>query len=367
MEKITFAEANVEEMVESAKIIIETTLGRKVADADPIMLLVKSFIAIIAQQRLLIDESANQNLLYYSTGKNLEALGQLVGVKRLESSAAFCTVEVTLSAARNKETVIKKGTRVNAGDNVHFALDDDVIFLAGEISKTCHAICQQEGAVGNGYKIGEINKIVDPQPYLSSIINITESTGGADIESDDDLRERIRIAPSSFSVAGSRQSYEFWAKTASDLVADVFCDSPEPGKVDLYILLDGGQIPNDEILNLVYETVSDEKVRPLTDFCRVFPADTSLYNIDVDYFISRENQTQALAIKNAVEKSVEDFILYQKSKLGRDILPSELIARMRNAGADRIDLREPIFTEIPPNAVALPNNISINYRGLKSP
>lgn len=367
MEEIIFADTDITAMKQSAKILIEKAMGRKISDADPIWLFCCSLLSIIVQQKVIINHAANQNLLAFATGKNLEALGQLVGVKRLQASAAFCTVEVTLSAVRNKETVIKKGTRVNAGDNVHFALDDDVIFLAGEISKTCHAVCQQEGAVGNGYKIGEISKTVDPQPYLSKIINITESTGGADIESDDDLRERIRIAPSSFSVAGSRQAYTFYAKTASNLVADVYCDSPEPGKVDLYILLDGGQIPNDEILNLVYETVSDEKVRPLTDFCRVFPADTSLYNIDVDYFISRENQTQALAIKNAVEKSVEDFILYQKSKLGRDILPSELIARMRNAGADRIDLREPIFTEIPPNAVALPNNISINYRGLKSP
>ena len=167
MDKLNFATCDVEEIVASAKIIVETELGRKVSDADPIMLLIKSFTAIIAQQRLLIDEAANQNLLYYSTGKNLEALGALVGVSRLPATAAICTVELTLSAARATATTVRAGTRISTADNVHFALDDDVIFLAGETTKTAAVTCTAEGEIGNGYLAGEISRIVDPQPFLA--------------------------------------------------------------------------------------------------------------------------------------------------------------------------------------------------------
>jgi phage-related baseplate assembly protein len=166
-------------------------------------------------------------------------------------------------------------------------------------------------------------------------------------------------------VAGSRQSYEFWAKTASDLVADVFCDSPEPGKVDLYILLDGGQIPNDEILNLVYETVSDEKVRPLTDLVTVKPPEIMLYDINLKYWISRKNQTSALAIKSAVEKAIEDFKIWQSARLGRDLNPTELNYLVRSAGAKRVEIISPQFTVLPPNAVAICENVNLIYGGLE--
>ena len=179
--KITFATADVDEMLSEAKAIVEGLLNRTFARADPLMLFLKSLLAIIAQQRLLIDDLANSNLLYYARGENLEAMGELVGVKRLDAAAATCTVEITLSAIREKTTIINKGTRVNAGDNVNFALDDAVIFLAGETVKTASATCIETGEIGNGYAAGELKNIVDPQPFLLKIVNSTASEGGADI------------------------------------------------------------------------------------------------------------------------------------------------------------------------------------------
>lgn len=365
MEKLTFAEVNVEEMIESARIIVENLLGRKVSDADPIMLLLKSFIAIIAQQKQLIDESANQNLLYYATEKNLEALGQLVGVKRLPASAAFCTVELTLSAVRNKENVIPAGVRIDAGNKVHFATAEDVIFLAGETVKTCKAVCLQVGEVGNNFAVGELNKIVDPQPFLKSIVNITESEGGADIEDDENLRERIRIAPESFSVAGSRGAYEFWTKDFSSLIIDSYVESPEPGKVDVYFLMEGGEVPQEEMIQGVQEHLSADVIRPLTDFVTVKPPEIISYDIEARYFISRSQQTQALQIQNAAQKAVEDFILWQSAKLGRDLNQTELYWRLRSAGVKRAEILNPVFTVTPQNAVAICQNVNLIYGGLE--
>lgn len=367
MEKLTFASFDVEEMTNSARAILETYLGRKIGDADPLFLLIKSFLAIIVHQRAIIDEAANQNLLYYATEKNLEALGELVGVKRNLAAPASCTVRLTLSAPRLKATNIPAGIRINAGDNVHFYLSEDVTFLTGETETTAHALCQQVGEIGNGYHIGEINNIVDPQPYLSSIENITASEGGADIESDDSLRERIREAPESFSVAGSRGAYEFWTKTFSAEIIDALAVSPEPGKVDVYFLLKGGEIPHEEMLNQVRDYLSADEIRPLTDFVTVKPPETVEYEIEAEYYISRENQTQALEIQAAVEKAVQEFILWQKSKLGVDVSPTELYYRLRAAGADRVEVIQPKFQEVPNIGVAVCKSCNVAYKGLKSP
>lgn len=199
---IDFAPVNVDELESAAKKLVEDELGRIIAPADPVYLLIKSLLAIIIQQRRLIDWSAKQNLLAFAEGSYLDALGQLVGVTRHAQSFATTTVEVRLSAAREQVTTINQGTRVTADNQIFFALDDELIFLPGEMVKTCAATCLTAGTAGNGFAAGELNHIVDPQPFLLSIINTTTSDGGADTEDDESLRERIQIAPEAFLVPG---------------------------------------------------------------------------------------------------------------------------------------------------------------------
>ena len=365
MQKLTFVTADPEEMLAEAKVIVEGIMGRTLERADPLMLFIKSLLAIICQQRLLIDEAANQNLLYYATGENLECLGELVGVSRIPASPASTTVEVKLSVARDKAMIIPKGTRFSAGDSLHFALDENVVFAAGETQHTVTATCNEVGEIGNHYAAGELNKIIDPTAFLSSIENVTESDGGSDLEGDESLRERIRLAPESFSVAGSSSSYEYWAKTASPLISDVRVRSENPCEVDIYVLEQGGVVPEQEMLNLVYETCSSKRIRPLTD--RLFVKQPTVYNYDIElrYWIARSKQTSAIAIQAAAEQAVEDYISWQKEKLGRDLEPTELIFKLRSAGVKRVEVIEPKFLAIPEIGVAIANNVNAVFAGLE--
>ena len=363
--EITFLTADAEETALQVVSTVEDLLQRKLERADPLRLFLRGVEAIIIQQRLLINELCRQNLLAYATKENLEHLGILVGVERLQAAAATCTVEITLSAAREKTTIINAGTRVNAGDNVNFAINDAVIFLAGETVKTAKATCVETGEIGNGYAAGELKNIVDPQPFLFAIKNITATEGGADIESDDSYRLRIQQAPESFSVAGSAGAYEFFTKEASTLISDVKVLSENPGEVTVWALLEGGEIPQDEMLAAIYNHLNADTVRPLTDKLFVKAPEEIKYNINCQFWINKEKQTQAISIQAAVEKAVEEYALWQRAKLGRDISPSELIYRMRAAGADRIEVNEPLFLATPPTSVAVPNNINVHFMGLK--
>ncbi len=363
--EINFATADVNELETQCKTIVEEYLGRTLAKSDPVYLLIKSFLAVIIQQRLLIDEVAKQNLLAYSTDDYLDHLGALVGVERLAASKAFVTVEVELSTAREQTTVIKKGTRVTADNQIFFALNDDVIFAPGETSKTCAATCTTTGAAGNYYAVGEINKIVENQAWLKSIVNTSMSEGGSDIEDDDDLRERIHMAPESYSCAGSAGAYKFHALSASALISDVFVSSSAPGVVDLYILLEDGNLPGQEILDLVYDKLNKNTVRPLTDVVRVHAPTQLNYDIDATYYISQDDSSSAAQIISAVETAVDDYIKWHGEKLGRDLNPSELIYRLKAAGVKRVDVQSPVYTEISEASVAVPVNVNVTYAGLE--
>ena len=362
---INFATADSLELEATALAVVEGILNRKLERADPLRLFIKSLIAVIMQQRLLIDQTAKMNLLAYATGNYLEHLGALVGCERLPASSAVTTVEVTLSTVREVSTTIKQGTRVTADDEVYFALEDDVVILAGESTAQAKATCTVTGEVGNGYAAGEICRVVAPQAFLLSIVNVTTSEGGADVETDDAYRERIHEAPEAYSCAGSEGAYQFHTKSVNHLIVDVAVDSETPGTVQVYPLLKDGELPGEEILSTVYEYLDAKTVRPLTDQLSVRKPIVENYDVDVSYWVSRSDAIAAAAIEEAAQQAVTDYVEWQRSKLGRDINPTELVYRLKKIGVKRVDVRAPIFTATNKFTVAIPINITATFEGLE--
>lgn len=362
---ITFAAADPAEMELNILSTVEGYLKRKLERADPLRLFLLGVEAIIIQQRLLIDKSAKMNLLAFAVGGYLDHIGALVGVERLPATAATTTLRLSLSAIRETATIIPAGTRATPDGAVYFALDADAVINAGELSTDAAATCTEVGETGNGFIAGEINRIVDPVPFFSAVVNITKSEGGADIEEDENFRERIQEAPEKFSSAGPEGAYQYYAKSASALISDVAVDSPEPGDVVVYPLLAGGVLPEEEMLSLVKETLSADDVRPLTDRVTVEAPTAVSYNVDCTYFISRTKATNAAAISAAAEAAVSEYIAWQKEKLGRDINPTELYYRMRAAGVKRVEIRTPVFRATAKNEVALADTVNVVFGGLE--
>lgn len=362
---INFATADPDELELGIVSAVEEILGRKLELADPLRLYLRGVEAIILQQRLLIDFTAKMNLLAYATGDYLDHIGALVGCARLKASRAVTTVEIILSTAREKSTIIRAGTRITADDKIFFALDEDVIFLAGEETKTARATCTIESEAGNGYAAGELNRIVDPQAFLKSITNLTTSEGGADIESDDSYRERIHEAPEAFSCAGSEGAYHYHAKAVSQLISDVAVDSSEPGRVGIYPLLKGGKLPGLELLSAIAEHLDARTVRPLTDLVSVVIPRIAEYSLEVRYWVARSDAIQAAAIDEAAQVAVQDYVEWQRARLGRDINPDELTKRLMNAGVKRLEINSPTFTPLDKFSVAIPATISATFAGLE--
>lgn len=365
MPDVTFVDANPKEMEVHILTVVEGLLGRKLGRADPLRLFLLSVESLLIQQRLLFDQMAKMNLLAYATGDYLDHIGVLVGTERLQAGFATTTVELTLSAVRDRAVIIPRGTRFTAGDNVYFALQEDAIIDAGAISVTATAVCTESGEKGNGYLPKELSRIVDPVPFLASATNTTKSEGGADTESDEAYRSRIQEAPERFSTAGPSGAYAYHAKTASALITDVRVDSPAPGEVVVYPLLKGGIIPSDEVLTLVHDALNNRSVRPLTDKVRAKAPDAVNYHVDVTYYIDRADAAGATAIQAQAEKAVGDYVLWQKSRLGRDINPTELAYRLRAAGVKRAEIRSPTFTTMKAHQVAIAEHTQVKFGGLE--
>lgn len=338
---------------------------KTLADGDPVRIWIYAQALRLYGAYQLIDYAAKQNLLKYSSGNFLDHLGARVGVTRLPASNAVATQRFTLSAARPNPVAIPAGTRVSPGSAIFFATTEYAEIPAGQLSVDVEVRCLEPGTAGNGFAPGEINVLVDPISFVASTENIDTSQGGADVEDDDSLRERIFLRPESFSTAGPRQAYIYFVKEYSSNIADVNVTSPSPGVVDVRFILQNGELPDSAIINGVLDYLSADTRRPLTDNVIVSAPDVVNYSIDLTYYIKSSDSSFASNIQAAVNQAVAEYVLWQKTKIGRDINPSELIRRMLDAGAKRVEIIEPVFTPLTNVEVARAENVTVNYGGLE--
>lgn len=362
---IVFVDASIDE-IESAVIGgYEDITGRTLAKGDPVRLFLLTIADVVLQLKNNINETGKQNLLRYAAGPVLDHIGALVGCERIEAKPAVTTMQITLSEARPVSVTIPAGTRFTAGDDIYFRLDEPMVILAGAVDGEGQATCTEAGTIGNDYAIGQIKTLVDPVAYVDTVRNKTKSEGGAEVESDDDYRQDIHEAPESFSVAGPTGAYKYWTLRASQLISDASVTSPVPGTVKIIPLMQGGVIPEQEMLDKVRETVNDSSIRPLTDLVLVEAPTAVNYNVELTYYIDSEDRAVTNAVQEAVAAAVEEYKAWQKVKLGRDINPSKLISLVMGAGAKRVVVTSPTFTELNESQVALPLETSINYGGLE--
>lgn len=345
----------------------EQASGRTLAAGDPVRLYLLSLAAVIIQQRTAVNLAAQQNLLSYAQDGYLDALGTLLSVTRLAESRAVTTIKFTLSQALATVYTIPTGTEVTNGV-VTFATDHELNIEKGQLEGSVTASCTVAGTIGNDYLAGQVNTIVKPMTFVAKAENTTITTGGSEAESDESLAERIRLAPNSFSVAGPEKAYVYHAKSVSSSVLDVSVTSPTPGEVDVYVLLAGGELPSHETLEQIAAYLSDEMIRPLTDFVKVLAPKAVNYDLELHYWISREDSSRAEQIKADVEKAVEKYRVWQQGKIGRDILPARLIQYVMQAGASRIDsptMKPADFQKLESDQVAQCTGVKIVYEGYK--
>ena len=339
--------------------------GRSLTEASPETLI----FSTVAYQLTLLEEKYNddikQNYLRFARDERLDLKGEFYGNrgKRLIEQPAVATFRFYISNIQTTDTVIPKGSRIRYNE-LYFKTDEEYKITRGNLSVDGKATCNTLGIIGNGIPVGQIKDMVDIFPNYAKVENITESNSGTNEEADESYRERIREIPESFTTAGSSGAYTFWTKTASTNIIDVKVHSPSATNVDIYIWTDIGAV-SQELKEKVKAVLNEENVRPLTDNVNIKEPNKINYSIDFDYYIDKDNETLVNVIKSNVDKTVQEYVEWQKEKIGKDINPDELIKRLKIAGVKRVVLRNPVFQKLDFNQVAINNRITSNYQGVE--
>ena len=296
----------------------------------------------------------------------LDICGDEVNTPRLEASAARCTLRFSATGLRG-EVDIPVGTQVAAGDVVFATLEQGRLSV-NRPQTDLQAACTETGKRGNDWAVGQINTLLTPLTGASQIAaqNISIPTGGAETESDDAYRERVLLAPESFSVAGSVGAYQYWARAVSPAICDVHVanaadssGSPIGGTVAVTVLSKTG-LPSSELLAQVLAVLSDEKKRPLCDTVSVRAPET------VDYALNAElvlfTGANALEVRAAVEQAWAKWESARREKLGGDIVPLDIQKVLQVAGVYNVNLLAPTLRIVQPNQWARCTSVRISIK-----
>lgn len=341
--------------------------GKKItlAKADPNRMILYAAALQIYQGFVNIDKAGKMNYLKYTSGDYLDNLCALKGIKRSQGSAAQTMLRFTLSAEQTSAVTIPMGTRATDGNENYFFTTEVAEIPIGDMTVDVPAESASVGTEANDIEIGEIKTLVDYIPYVESVSNITKTQGGSGVEDDDALKERFYLAPSGYSVAGSEAAYEYWTKAYNTGIIDVRVTSPEPCVVKIYVLLEGGKIPEELFLSELEDYLADENIRPLTDQVSVCAPERRMYNVSLRYYVTRSNASNAVSIQSKVEQAIENYIAWQCEKIGRDINPDMLVQNIIAAGAKRVEISDPIYQAIGASAIAQMADKTVIYGGIE--
>lgn len=340
----------------------ESLTGRTLQPAQAEMLVINAFTEIQLRTLYKVQSACTQMLVAFATAPALDELGKLVGVSRLPASGAVVTITFDIVSGHGG-VVIPSGTRVQSNDGkVVFAVIENTEVAVGETTAEVECICQNIGTIGNGYAIGNIEEIIDPLSFVTAASNSTVSSGGADAETDEELRSRIILAPSRYSVAGPRDAYKFFAKSASPAIIDVAVAATSPGTVGVYPLVAGGVTPP-EILTLVETALNDDSVRPLTDTVVVDAPTVIDYDIEIDV-VTYEN-AEVGTVEDAINAALEAYAATKATSMGQDIIVAQIIAKAASVdGVYNVTVTSPASDlVIAFNEVPIVGTITVNITG----
>lgn len=327
---------------------LEELTGQETRDGSPEALMLSWAAMIVAQERVLTNYAANQNLPSRAEGENLDALGELfLDQARPKATAAVCTVRFTISEPQDFSVFIPKGTRVtDAGGALVWETVKELEVRTGARFVDGAVRCQTAGIVGNGYVPGQIDTVVDLYDYCAGAANRTTSEGGADRADDETYYRLLRESMAGRSAAGTRGAYSRAAKGVSTEIADVVVAVPAACQVVLYVLMADGRPAGEEMKAAVLAAVQDDRVRILTDQVRVEDPEEVPYRVDLTYYMEEGAGMSREETDRAVSAAVAEYAAWQSGKMGRDINPSRLVGLLMQSGVKRVELTEPSFRKL---------------------
>lgn len=286
-----------------------------------------------------MNDASKQRWLATATGEYLDAIAETYGLVRPDGYHATAKVHVVLRNPGDIVT-IPEGTIVISDQDGRYKFANAFEFQMSNSTDTVFRAVNA-GSEYNGIPVGKLNTIVSGTAYITSCSNTTESSGGTDPMTDDEVfRAWLKTEIQSLAGAGTYLAYEARAKNADSRIVDVHVvqqgeDGYAKGKVQIIVLPSFDYDDWDAIRAIVQNACADPSFRPVGDFVQTRVAKTQ--NFDCPYIckVSYPARFEPLA-QSRNQRIKDEYNDYLRQKIGRAFSYAEFCSKLCEKDADGV-------------------------------
>lgn len=271
-----------------------------------------------------VDWTSRQMLPDTADLEVLERHASIWGVARKPAVAATGNVTFTVQVG----AVIPAGTLMQALDGQQYQTTADAAVTAPTATAPVEAL--EPGAAGNR-SAGEVLTLVSPVLGVQSQVVAGEMSGGADIESEDELRarllDRIRMPPH----GGSANDYVTWAQEVEGVTrAWVYAGELGNGTVTVRFVRDNDASPIPDAAAVASVQAYIDQLKPVTaDVFVVAPIPKLVH------FVFDRITPNTQAVRDAIAAELADLVLREAEPGGK--IPISHIRASISAAAGEAD------------------------------
>lgn len=254
-----------------------------------------------------VEFAANQNNVYQLTGDHLaQFINERTGLERKSGAGSWGYLQITT----NQNVTIPAGSVfATATGSLMFQTLADVEI--GTTTADVYAECTTTGIETN-VPVDSINRMAITIPGVTNITNDSAFTGGADAETDEELRERYILHIKNPSASGNKLDYKEWATEIEGVAnARVIPLWNGDNTVKVVVIGEDNTVPSTTVINKVQEYIdpnssgSGEGVAPIGAYCTVVAV--SKKTVDVAATIYVDESFLSSTVQQAVVDNIKDW------------------------------------------------------------
>ena len=297
----------------------------------------------------VIDDVAKQKMRKYARGVVLDAIGGDM-CPRLQAKPARTIFRFYVTEAAAGDIIIPAGTRVSTNNDYYFATDEECMIKQGMTEVEVSGCSLEGGASYNDFAPSTVCVIVDNVNGVDGCENTVTTYDGDDGEpydtqGDDRYRERIGLFEDSFSTCGTENG---------NILTSEEVGGPNEYDVLIYAICYSGILPDEEIINAIYSKCNAKDARPMCEKVLVAPATQISYDIELIYYVSGEDEAQAISLIEGDNGVIASYISEQDISIAQPINPDTLFAKIMRTTDEsgkildirRCTINQPVYREL---------------------
>ena len=270
-------------------------------------------------------------------GANLDNHASMRFITRKSAAKASGSISFSIPAAVSHNVTIPSGTVCMTAQGASFETTENGVITQGSMVATVPARAVNAGKNGN-VAAGTVNYMTNAPVGVTACTNYNAFIGGADEESDEELRKRILDSYNALSNGANKAWYEKTALSVEGVdVAKAIPRARGIGTVDVVIAQNDGA-PSQALIDEV-QAVFDEQREICVDVLVCAPSVTRL-NFDLDLTVKKGYDYDT--VKAGVETAIGTMI--GKNKLGKNIYRATIGEAIFHVdGVENFRLNDPDF------------------------